>query len=148
MVSGVDLLYSILGPELFRREIGILLTDRGPEFTLADQFELDDQGNIRTRIFYCDPMASSQKASVENIHVELRYILPKETDLYALGLTSQQKLNLAVSQIDSAPKLALNGKSPFDMLQFLAPDLYQKFIDFGMSHIEKDAVVLKPHLLK
>ena len=148
MVKGVDLLYRILGQVLFRREVGVILTDRGSEFTLADRFERDSAGNIRTRIFYCDPMASSQKGSIENIHIELRYILPKETDLRALGLSSQQKLNLAVSHVDSAPKLSLNGKSPFDMMQFLAPDLYQKFINFGMSHIEKDAVVLKPHLLK
>lgn len=30
----------------------------------------------------------------ENNHIELRYILPKETDLHALGLTSQDPLNL------------------------------------------------------
>lgn len=148
MVRGVDLLYSVLGPELFRREVGLILTDRGSEFTLADQFESDGHGSRRTRIFYCDPMSSCQKGSVENIHIELRYILPKETDLFALGLTSQKKLDLAVSHVDSSPKQSLNGKSPMDMLSFLAPDVYRKFLDFGLSHIEKDAVVLKPHLLK
>lgn len=93
-------------------------------------------------------MASNQKGSVENIHVELRYILPKGTNLRALGLTSQKKLNLAVSHVDSSPKQSLNGKSPMDMLSFLAPDVYQKFLNYGLSHIEKDAVVLKPHLIK
>ena len=148
MVKGVDILYSLLGPELFRREVGVILTDRGSEFTLADRFESDGHGGRRTRIFYCDPMASSQKGSIENIHVELRYILPKGTNLRALGLTSQKKLNLAVSHVDSSPKQSLNGKSPMDMLSFLAPDVYLKFQNFGLSHIEKDAVVLKPHLIK
>ena len=148
MVRGVDLLHSILGPEIFRREVSVLLTDRGREFTLADQFEHDDQGNIRTRVFYCDPMASNQKGSVENMHIELRYILPKEVDLYDLGLVSQEKLNLALSHVNSSPKEALNGKSPWDLMSFLSPDLYSRFIDFGLVQIERDTVVLKPYLLK
>ena len=148
MVNGIDLLYDLLGPELFRREVSVLLTDRGPEFTLADQFEADPYGGRRTRVFYCDPMASCQKGSVENKHIELRYILPKKTDLYDLGLTSQDKLNLALSHINSAPREALNHKSPFELMMFLAPDLYQKFIDFGLLQIERDTVTLKPYLLK
>ena len=77
MVKGVIIVYSILGPELFHREVAALLSDRDTEFTLADRFESDNHGATHTRIFYCDPMVSSQKGSVENIHVELRYFLPK-----------------------------------------------------------------------
>ena len=148
MLDGVNTLYKILGPEIFRREVNVLLTDRGSEFTMADELERSPEGDLRTRVFYCDPMRAGQKGSVENIHVELRYILPKGVDLYELGLDSQEKLNLAVSHVDSGPKEALNGKSPMEMLRFMAPDLYEKFIEFGLLEIEKDAVVLKPHLLK
>lgn len=148
MVDGVNTLYDLLGMDIFQREADVILTDRGSEFTLADEFEKTSSGELRTRIFYCDPMASGQKGSLENMHVELRYILPKGTDLRELGLVSQEKLNLALSHINSAPKERLNGKSPMEMLRFMAPDIYQIFMKFGLSEIEKDAVLLKPHLLK
>ena len=148
MVRGVNVLHSVLGPELFRREVNVLLTDRGTEFTLADQFEHDDIGNIRTRVFYCDPMASGQKGSLENKHIELRYILPKKADLYDLGLISQDVMNRVTSHVNSAPKEALNDKSPWELLHFLAPDLYSRFISFGLLEIERDTVILKPYLLK
>ena len=148
MTHGVDLLEKILGTDLFRREVNVLLTDRGSEFTFADRFEQDAMGNLRTRVFYCDPMASGQKGSLENKHIELRYILPKEQDLYALGLVSQDKLNLVLSHVNSAPLEHLNGKSPLEVLEFLAPDVAQKFAEFGVMKKERDTVILKPYLLK
>ena len=93
-------------------------------------------------------MRSCQKASLENNHIELRYIIPKETDLRALGLTDQDKLNLALSHVNSFPKENFNGKSPFDYLEFMAPELAERLYAFGLRKIEKDAVILKPHLLK
>ena len=66
MKEGVDLLESILGPELFRKYVHILLTDRGSEFSAADAIEKSSGGTRRTRIFYCDPMQSGQKGSLEN----------------------------------------------------------------------------------
>lgn len=148
MVHGVDILEQVLGAELFRREVNVLLTDRGCEFTLADRLERDEEGNLRTRVFYCDPMASCQKGSVENKHRELRYILPKEQDLYALGLVSQEKLNLVLSHVNSAPLEHLNGKSPLEVMEFLGPDMAKKLSEFGIVRKERDTVVLKPYLLK
>ena len=103
MKEGVDLLESVLGMELFRKYVHILLTDRGSEFTAADAMETDSDGTRRTRIFYCDPMQSGQKGSLENKHIELRYVLPKGTDLRALGLDGQTALNLVLSHVNSAP---------------------------------------------
>lgn len=149
MVLGVNKLDTILGRLLFSKYAGILLTDRGTEFVDAEGFELmAPSGCQRTRVFYCDPMQSCQKGSLENNHIELRYIIPKETDLRALGLTDQNKLNLALSHVNSFPKENLNGKSPFDYLEFMAPELAERLYAFGLRKIEKDAVILKPHLLK
>lgn len=149
MVNGVDLLEKILGKELFSKEVQILLTDRGSEFTDAEGFEKkDENGTRRTRVFYCDAMASGQKGSLENKHKEYRYILPKDTDLRKLGLTNQESLNLAVSHINSAPVEFLNGKSPIEYLEFMNPELWNKFKEFGIKKIEKDKVILKPYLLK
>lgn len=98
--------------------------------------------------FYCDPMQSGQKGSMENKHVELRYILPKGTDLRALGLTGQGSLNLAISHADSAPVEKPGGRSSLELADFLYHDLYEKLCSFGIRQIDKDRIILKPYLLK
>ena len=148
MKQGVDLLEQILGKEIFYKYVHVLLTDRGSEFTAADAMETSIDGTRRTRVFYCDPMQSGQKGTLENKHIELRYILPKGTDLRNLGLVDQNALNLAVSHVDSAPVEKLGGRSPLDVAEFMYHDLYEKLIAFGLQNIEKDRVILKPYLLK
>ena len=140
MLEGLDLLETILGKELFSKEVEILKTDRGGEFVDADGFEKEEDGSRRTLVFYCDPMASGQKGSLENNHREIRYICPKETDLKKLGLTSQEKVNLMVSHI--------NSQSPLEMMEFLNHELYKRFVEYGIKKIERDKIVLKPYLLK
>ena len=148
MVEGVDLLEKILGKDLFSEEVAIIKTDRGSEFCDAEGFEKEENESRRTRIFYCDPMASGQKGSLENNHKEIRYICPKENDLKDLGLNSQEKANLIVSHINSQSKEHLKGKSPLEVMEFMNPALYQKFKDFGIERINKDNIVLKPYLVK
>lgn len=148
MVEGVDFLEKILGKDLFSEEVAIIKTDRGSEFCDAEVFEKEENESRRTRIFYCDPMASGQKGSLENNHKEIRYICPKENDLKDLGLNSQEKANLIVSHINSQSKEHLKGKSPLEVMEFMNPALYQKFKDFGIERINKDNIVLKPYLLK
>lgn len=148
MVEGVDFLEKILGKDLFSEEVTIIKTDRGSEFCDAEGFEKEENESRRTRIFYCDPMASCQKGSLENNHKEIRYICPKENDLKDLGLNSQEKANLIVSHINSQSKEHLKGKSPLEVMEFMNPALYQKFKDFGIERINKDNIVLKPYLLK
>ena len=148
MKNGVDLLEAILGTDIFRKYVHVLLTDRGTEFTAADAMESSSDGTRRTRVFYCDPMQSGQKGSLENKHIELRYILPKGTDLRALGLLGQNALNLVISHVDSAPVERLGGKSPLELAEFMYHDLYEKLEAYGIHKIEKDKVNLKPYLLK
>ena len=119
MVEGVDLLEKILGEDLFNKEVAIIKTDRGSEFCDAEGFEKEENESRRTRIFYCDPMASGQKGSLENNHKEIRYICPKENDLKDLGLNSQEKANLIVSHINSQSKEHLKGKSPLEVMEFM-----------------------------
>ena len=115
---------------------------------MADAIEVRPDGTRRTQLFYCDPMSSHQKGSLENNHEEIRYICPKETDLYALGLTDQSKANLISSHINSFPKENLKGKSPFRYLEFMNPKLANRFREFGIIEIEPDKVILRPYLLK
>lgn len=148
MKEGVDILESILGTELFRKYVHVLLTDRGTEFSAAEAMETSSDGTRRTRVFYCDPMQSGQKGTLENKHIELRYILPKETDLKGLGLTCQSNLNLVLSHVNSSSCEVLGNKSPLELAEFMYHDLYEKLLDFGIYQIEKDQIILKPYLLK
>ncbi len=148
MVDGVNLLEQILGTDLFRKYVQVLLTDRGSEFCDADAMETAADGTRRTRVFYCDPMSAGQKGTLENSHEKLRYILPKEVDLFALGLNGQDSLNLVLSNVNSAPIEKIGGKSPLDLADFMYHDLYEKLYKFGIRPVEKDKIVLKPYLLK
>ena len=148
MKEGVDILESILGTELFRKYIHVLLTDRGTEFSAAEAMETSSDGTRRTRVFYCDPMQSGQKGTLENKHIELRYILPKGTNLKNLGLTCQSELNLVLSHVNSSPCEVLGNKSPLELTEFMYQDLYEKLIAFGIHPIKKDQIILKPYLLK
>lgn len=148
MKEGVDLLEKILGKEVFRKYVNVLLTDRGSEFSMADAMETDTDNTVRTRVFFCDPLRAGQKGSLENNHIELRYILPKQADLRALGLTSQEDLNLVLSHVNSSSVESLGGKSPLELTQFLYPDLYEKLEAFGIHQIDKDKIILNPELLR
>ena len=148
MNEGVLLLEKILEEDLFTKEAEVLLTDRGSEFVKMKDIELKDDDLIRTRVYYCDPLASCQKGSLENNHIELRYILPKGYDLNDLGLNGQEALNLVLSHINSFPKENLNGRTPFEVLGFFSPNLLEKLLDFGLKIIPADEVILKPYLLE
>jgi putative uncharacterized protein (fragment) len=128
--------------------VNVLLTDRGSEFYAAKDMETGVDGTTRTRVFYCDPMQSGQKGSIENNHIQLRYILPKQTDLVSLGLTDQDALNLVLSHLNSAPVEKFGGKSPLEVASFMYHNLYERLISYGIKEIEKDRIVLKPYLLK
>ena len=148
MNKGVLLLEDILNEDIFTKEVEVLLTDRGSEFIKLKDIETRSNNLIRTRIYYCDPLASCQKGSLENNHIELRYVLPKEYDLQSLGLTGQKALNLVLSHVNSFPKENLNGRTPFEVLEFFSPKLLEKLLDFGLKIIPPDEVILKPYLLE
>lgn len=149
MKSGIDTLDDcILGHSVFEKYVAVLLTDRGSEFSAADTIEIRPDETRRTRLYFCDPMQSGQKGSLENKHEMLRYICPKETDLRAIGLVNQDALNLALSHINSSPLESLNGKSPLDFIEFMYPDLFSRLSAFGIVKIPRDEVILKPYLLK
>ena len=66
-----------LSDKEYNRLFSLLLTDRGTEFAKPQQFEINiNTGEIRSKIFYCDPQQSSQKPHVENNHNFIREILP------------------------------------------------------------------------
>lgn len=143
MVNGLRYIKELLGEPYFHSIFQVLVTDRGSEFCDAQGFE-----TIVGNVFYCDPMASWQKPHVENNHRLLRYICPKEKDLYQLGLTSQADLDLIFSHINSYPRKERHGKSPIDELVFYHPDSKSILDLLHIKCIEKDTIILTPTLIK
>lgn len=133
-----------LSDKEYKSLFSILLTDRGTEFAKPQQFEINmDTGEIRSKIFYCDPMQSSQKPHVENNHNFIREILPKGQDWRNL---TQEKVNLMFSHINSTPRESLGDKTPYEIFTFIyGKELADKL---DIERIEKDAVTTTPRLLK
>ena len=148
MLKGIELLDSILSELLFQKYIHVLLTDRGAEFSAVQAIENRANATRKTRVYYCDPIQSRQKGTLENKHIELRHILPKRTDLKALGLSGQEALNLVLSHVNSSSVESLGGGSPLELTRFMYPYIYEKLHAFVIRMIPKNQVILKPFLLK
>ena len=133
-----------LSSEEYNKLFSLLLTDRGTEFSKPQQFEINmETGEIRSKIFYCDPQQSNQKPHVENNHNYVRNIIPNKKSLKDL---TQKDLNLMFSHINSTPRKSLNGKTPYETFEFLYGDEILKKLN--IQKIEKDMVTLQPYLLK
>lgn len=146
MAKTLDNLQELLGDENYNKLFSLILTDRGSEFEKHELFEINMQtGEIRTNIFYCDPMNSSQKPHVENNHNYVRDILPNGVNLDFLA---QEKLDLMFSHINSVPRECYAGKTPYEMFEFFYDKDNEIANLFNIQKIERDKVVLKPYLLK
>jgi len=143
MASTLDILQERLGDD-YRKIFSLLLTDRGSEFEKHNLFENNyETGEIRSNIFYCDPQMPSQKPHVENNHNYVRDIIPNGIKLDSI---TQYDLDIMFSHINSTPRKALNGKTPYDVFTFFyGEELLKKL---NVSKIDQDAVTLMPYLLK
>ncbi len=87
--------------KLFSQSFPVILTDNGSEFTNPLALELNSNGVQRTKIFYCNPMASYQKPHVEKNHEYIRYILLKGRSFNDL---TQEEITLMMNHINSTAK--------------------------------------------
>ena len=144
MSNALNTIQDILTSNEYESLFSLLLTDRGTEFSKPIQFEINhNTGEVKGKIFYCDPQHSSQKPHVENNHILIRDILPKKMDLSFL---TQEKLNIMFSHLNSTPRASLGGKTPYEVFTFL----YRKAVakKLQITEIKKDDVCLTPSLLK
>lgn len=143
--SWIEALYAALG-DGFQKLFPVILTDNGSEFSNPVAMETAPDSSSRTRIFYCDPMASWQKPHVERNHEFIRMILPKGSSFDRL---SQKDVGLVMSHINSYSRPSLADKSPFQTFAFLHG---QKCLDSLLrlscqSIIQPENIILKPSLL-
>lgn len=87
-----------------------ILSDNGGEFQSLPQLEMTDEGEILTRIFYCDPYSSFQKGGCERNHSLIRYVIKKGE---SFDFVSQDEINELFSHINSQKRKSLAGKTPF-----------------------------------
>ena len=135
-------LYETLGPDDYKKLFPLLLGDNGSEFSNPAAIEKDADGNIRSRLFYCDASAPGQKGHCENNHEMIRRIIPKGIDI---GQYSDEQISLMMDHVNSYGRDDLNGKSPYEVFAFLyGEDILKKL---GVHRIPADEIVLKPSLL-
>lgn len=146
VVAAFDMVERGLGsPGAFRDAMGVVLLDRGEEFSDFEGLERSClvEGERRCRVFYCDPLSPGQKGHCERNHAELRRILPKgRSDFDAL---EPRDLAVIASHVNSYPRKSLAGKRPVDAAAALLPE---GLLDlFGIVALGIEEVVLRPSLM-
>ena len=136
-------LYETLGHEQYCRLFPIILTDRGSEFTDPVSIECTKLGEIRSRVFYCDPQRSDQKGGCEVTHEFIRRILPKGTSFDSL---QQRDILLMMRHINSYTRKKLHNQSANRLFSFLYGETILP--NLGIQDIPANDINLTPRLLK
>lgn len=142
VVNVFDFLTSILGVERFRELFPVILTDNGSEFLRVNELETTESGELRTRIFYCDPYSSWQKPHIEKNQEYIRYVIPKGKSLS--GYT-QEDITLLANHINSTRRMKLQYASPYELVT--SQTLLFLMEVLGMKQILQDELCLSQRLL-
>jgi IS30 family transposase len=132
-----------LGSETFKAIFPLFLTDNGTEFMDWLHFLSDENGEILSEIFFCDPNASYQKGRIEKNHEYIRYILPKGTSFANL---TDEKVTLMMNHINSTARPSLGGETPIKLGLMLLPTRF--FEALKMKELDPTKVILTSALLK
>lgn len=142
VIQALNNLCKQVGTEEFRRVFGVILTDRGTEFGNPYALECDENGEIKTRVFYCDSYCSWQKGAIEKNHEFIRYIIPQGRNFDSL---KQSDIDLMINHINSYPRVSLNSSAPYKLAELLVgKDFLEKL---GYYEVPVDEIVLKSTLL-
>ena len=137
------MLTDILGLRNFSVSFPVILTDNGPEFRNSSRIECTEQGQPRTRLFYCDPQQTNQKSRLEKNHEYIRYVIPKGVSMYWL---TKEKVYLLMTHINSVKRDSLNAHSPYEVAELF---MKREVLDsLHITCVSPDQVQLNPALLK
>lgn len=103
-----------LGIEWFKKLFPAILTDRDTVFDDFESMETSDDGEIRTRLFFCNPGESNQKPFVENLNGQLRIMFPKHA---LLDDYTQEELYFAASNFNSRCLSSIDDRTPYDLFK-------------------------------
>ena len=138
-----DYLETGLGLDVFRRVFPVVLTDNGSEFKKVDELEITEELEYRTKVYFCDPMASWQKGCIEKNHQFIRYAIPKGKSLNAY---TQEDMTLLMNHINSVKRRGLGNKCPYELVDEEDKDLLELMNLLKMHLIPPDEVHLMPDL--
>ena len=138
-----DELTDTLGTEVFQTLFPVILTDNGTEFQNPLLLECTSDGEIRTKLYYCNPNSSWQKGMIEKNHEYIRLVVPKGKtfDIY-----TQEDITLMINHINSEARDSLNGCTPYKLSQLLLNN--RLHAGLSLNCITPDQVMLRPGLLK
>ena len=132
-----------LGTGLFAKLFPVVLTDRGSEFSDPRRIEVDEEGELLSHVFFCDPGQAQQKGSAENNHSLFRRVVPKGASLD--GYT-QSDISLVMNHVNSYGRPSLNDRSPYDLFAAIfGEDVLNKI---GAEYVPPDKIILLPSLIK
>lgn len=143
VLQAINKIYDDIGPDVFQSSFPVILTDNGKEFMNPEAIEFDSKDMQRTRVFYCNPMASYQKPHLEKNHEYIRYILPKGK---SFNFLTQEKATLMMNHINSIARKSLNHTTPFKKAFLKLDDTLLRAL--SLEEIHPDSVYLKSALLK
>lgn len=103
-----------------------------PEFTFA----------FYTKIFFCDPLASWQKAKLEKNHEYIRKVIPKGV---ILDKYTQKDMIILQNHINCTTRASLNGQSLFELAQLLLDK--KLFKAAKLNKIPADKIILNTTLI-
>jgi IS30 family transposase len=132
-----------LGTEVFKRLFPTILTDNGSEFIKVEALEVNSENEPRTKVFFCDPMASWQKGCIEKNHEYIRYALPKGKSFNAYD---QEDMTLLMNHINSVKRPSIGGKCPYELVDDTDDDFRALMGLLKMHLIPPDEVHLMPDL--
>lgn len=145
-------LKSVMPPRMFDAWMRCGLTDNGGEFSDEDGIgailgEKVAGGELRVRLYYCDPRQSQQKGGCEKNHTEIRQLLEK--GMFVFDELTRADMAVLMSHVNSNPRASLGGKSPIQMLRFVyGDDDADALLDaLGIREVPRDELTLKPEIL-
>jgi len=122
--------------------IPLALTDNGGEFSNVYAIECTADGEIESRLFFCDPYKSCQKPRVEKNHTLFRDIVKKGESFDSF---TQERINLIFSHINGVKRKIYNGKTPYELFTFVHSEKIAELL--GVNNILAADVVQSPKLL-
>lgn len=130
--------------ENFKKLFGTILTDNGSEFSDILGLEYSSKtGEKRSDLFFCDPMRSDQKGTLEKNHEHIRSIIPKG---HSMDKLTKTKVSWMETHINSYRRKSLQNKTPYEMFEFSYGAEICSLL--RLTKVDSNDVILKPKLIK
>ena len=142
-VSAINATEEALGTGVFEMLFPVILTDNDSAFANPKEFEVNEDGVVRTKLFYCEPNRSDQKGALEKNHEYIRYIIPKKKSFSKL---TEDNVTDMMNHINNTARPDLDGECPLVLALRAFGD--ETLAKIGMKRIPADEVCLKPQLIR